>query len=510
VITAAAAWRRTLVASVVITALLIGLFWSTVSTMLTIWLNIETYSHGFLILPISLWLAWRRRDMLLAAAPSPAPWVLLLCLAAGAGWGLSHLLGVQVVEQLALIALWVTALWALLGHRAARLLAFPLLFLFLMVPMGDGLVPPMMDFTADFTVWMLELTGIPVYREGLYFVIPSGNWSVVEACSGVRYLIASVTLGLLYAYLTYRSLWRRALFVLLAILVPILANGVRAYMIVMIGHLSNMQLAVGVDHLIYGWLFFGLVMLLLFWLGNLWVERDTAPVEVPVPTVEQTHAGLGNTVTVLLGAVLVSLAVRAGVNDLAAASLQMRVLQLPPLAGNWQRHDPPRIHWPLQLKDPDQTLQVSYGKGSDEVALVLGVFHQQQQGAEVISSENLVLNRDATGWRITGHDRLLLPLGGDEQSVPVYQLKQQKTYLLGESDQRLLVASWYRLGSRSTANEYIGKWYQGLALLGEGRSDGAFVMLATEDDDEAPERLRTFAREALPELLVRLDASQAR
>jgi len=510
VITAAAAWRRTLVASVVITALLIGLFWSTVSTMLTIWLNIETYSHGFLILPISLWLAWRRRDILLATAPSPAPWVLLLCLATGAGWGLSHLLGVQVVEQLALIALWVTALWALLGHRAARLLAFPLLFLFLMVPMGDGLVPSMMDFTADFTVWMLELTGIPVYREGLYFVIPSGNWSVVEACSGVRYLIASVTLGLLYAYLTYRSLWRRALFVLLAILVPILANGVRAYMIVMIGHLSNMQLAVGVDHLIYGWIFFGLVMLLLFWLGSLWVERDAAPLAVPVPAVEHAHVGLGSTVAVLVGAVLVSLAVRAGVNDLAAASLQMRVLQLPPLAGNWQRHDPPRIQWPLQLKGPDQTLRVGYGKGGDEVALVLGVFHQQQQGAEVVSSENVVLKRDAAGWRITGHARLLLPLEGDEQSVPVYQLKQQQTYLLGESDQRLLVASWYRLGSRSTANEYIGKWYQALALLGEGRSDGAFVMLATEDDAEAPERLRTFAREALPELLVTLDASQAR
>jgi hypothetical protein len=57
--------------------------------------------------------------------------------------------------------------------------------------------------------------------------------------------------------------------------VPVIANGLRAYMIVMIGHLSGMALATGVDHLIYGWLFFGLVMFIMFWIGSYWRE-DTA------------------------------------------------------------------------------------------------------------------------------------------------------------------------------------------------------------------------------------------
>jgi exosortase len=69
----------------------------------------------------------------------------------------------------------------------------------------------------------------------------------VEACSGVRYLISSVTLGCLYAYLTYQSTKKRLLFIAVSIVVPIIANGLRAYMIVMIGHLSGMELATGGD-----------------------------------------------------------------------------------------------------------------------------------------------------------------------------------------------------------------------------------------------------------------------
>ena len=153
---------------------------------------------------------------------------------------------------------------------------FPLGFLFLMVPFGEDFVPFLMEYTASFVVMMLRLTGISVYREGLHFTLTSGNWSVVEACSGIRYLIASITLGLVYAYLNYASVLKRFVFILASILVPILANGLRAYMIVMIGHLSAMKLATGVDHIIYGWLFFGLVMLLLFYIGSFWRDEEVS------------------------------------------------------------------------------------------------------------------------------------------------------------------------------------------------------------------------------------------
>src|SRR5205807_10052913 len=104
---------------------------------------------------------------------------------------------VQVVQQFAFIGMIVSLVVAIAGRHIARALAFPLGFLFMAVPVGEFLILPLMNWTADFTVTALRLTGIPVYREGTFFSIPSGNWSVVEACSGLRYLIASVTVGVL-------------------------------------------------------------------------------------------------------------------------------------------------------------------------------------------------------------------------------------------------------------------------------------------------------------------------
>src|SRR5262249_32061829 len=154
---------------------------------------------------------------------------------------------------------------------------FPLAFLFFAVPIGEFLLPQLMEWTAGFTIAALKLSGIPVFREGQQIAIPSGTWSVVEACSGVRYLIASIVAGALYAYLIYRSPARRLVFIGVSIVVPIVANWVRAYLIVMIGHLSGNVLAAGVDHLIYGWMFFGVVMLIMFWIGSRWREHDTSP-----------------------------------------------------------------------------------------------------------------------------------------------------------------------------------------------------------------------------------------
>src|SRR4029453_12636412 len=103
----------------------------------------------------------------------------------------------------------VLAVPMLLGMEVARAITFPLAFLLFMVPFGEFLLPPLMEGTASVTIAALRLTGVPVYREGLQFVIPSGKWSVVEACSGVRYLIASMVVGVLFASLNSRSLRRR-------------------------------------------------------------------------------------------------------------------------------------------------------------------------------------------------------------------------------------------------------------------------------------------------------------
>ena len=110
--------------------------------------------HGFLILPISLWLIWQKAPDLRRMVPRPAPIIFLLLLGNAVVWLLAVLVGVRVVEQLALVSFLILTIWAIVGHRVAWLLAFPLFFLFFAIPMGEDLVPPLMEFTATFTVKM--------------------------------------------------------------------------------------------------------------------------------------------------------------------------------------------------------------------------------------------------------------------------------------------------------------------------------------------------------------------
>ena len=246
-------------------------FRDTLGAMIAVW-NTESFAHGWIIPPIAAWLIWTRRHDLRRQPVRPFLPALAALLACGLGWLLGRLAGVNTVQQFMLVGMVPSLVALLYGWAFAWAIAFPLLFLLFAVPFGQFLMAPMMELTADFTVAAVRLSGVPIMREGLHFELPTGRWSVVEACSGLRYLLAAVPLACIYAYQSYRSWRTRALFVLTVILVAIVANWVRAYMIVMIGHLSGMTLAVGVDHLIYGWVFFGVVMGLSFWVGSFWQD----------------------------------------------------------------------------------------------------------------------------------------------------------------------------------------------------------------------------------------------
>ncbi len=244
------------------------IFRETFASLISVWFQSGTFNHCVLIGPISLFLIWQRREELgrvekrVSVLGFAAVFVLSLM------WYVARSVNIQVGEHLAVVLLFPAAALAFLGTEASKTLAFPLAFLLFAVPFGEGLIPILMNFTADFTVHALRVTGIPVAREGFYFSIPSGDFEIAKACSGIRYLIACSSMGVLFAFLTYVSYLKRALFILVSIIAPIIANGIRAYMIVMIADLSGMRLAVGVDHLIYGWLLFAVLIGVLFWGGS--------------------------------------------------------------------------------------------------------------------------------------------------------------------------------------------------------------------------------------------------
>ena len=475
-------------------------------SMVSIWQRSDTYAHGYLIVPISLWLIWTKRAVLAEHAIKPVLWISLFLVPGGMVWLLAHLTDVQVMQQLAMVGILIVGIWAIVGHSIARIIAFPLGFLFLAVPMGEDLVPPMMDFTAVSTVWLIKLTGIPVYREGLYFTLPSGNWSVVEACSGVRYIIASLTLGLLYAHLTYRSLGRQLLFVLASLVVPILANTARAYIIVMLGHLSDMTIATGVDHLIYGWVFFGLVMLLLFWVGSLWREDD----QLPAREANVTASRSSNSSSTIGGFIAVWLFtfVLAGFWPLFGQAIEQpfetgsRVtLQVPPAVGGWvmEVNSP----WPWQPVEAGQDAQLvaAYRRGDDHVALYLQQYLQQRQGAELVSGKPGQFVDEDQSWRIVARGSKRARVGAGE--VTVEQL------MLGHGATQLQLWNWYRIGDHYTANPYLAKWYEALNAITFGRRDAARIIVAAQvgPQTDTQELLQTFVSEHLPGIEFALDSA---
>ncbi|MEQ9462270.1 MAG: exosortase A [Haliea sp.] len=489
--------------------LVLGIFHQTVQDMVRVWTVSETFAHGFLIVPISLWLVWRRRQELATAVARPQPWALGLTAGGGLAWLLGYMVDVNVVQQLALVGILITGMWALIGTSLARQVMFPLGFLLLAVPMGEELVPPLMLLTADTTELLVRASGIPVFREGMYLTLPTGHWSVVEACSGVRYLIASFTLGLVYAYLTYRSLWRRLAFVLAAILLPIVANSLRAYGIVMIGHLSGMELAVGVDHLIYGWVFFGVVMFLLFWVGGFWQEPEQPLPAAPTVDVGAVHGGSSGAARVVSVMVL-ALAVSALGPTAAGALLRgeepsaTAALAQPAQAFGWSITTTPGWDWLPRHADADRTLAAYYEDAEGTVGLYLHQHLWQSPGAELVQSgDSGMPNPD--NWRVRARAEVPVLLGG---AAPL----QVREVTVQSAQQRLLVWSWYRVGGEYTANPYLAKLLEARQQILEGQREGARLFVATsvaeESSEQARQRLQGFVdqhRVAIEQALERRD-----
>jgi exosortase A len=480
----------------------IALFHETAWSLVEIWQRSQTYMHGYIIAPISLWLVWARREALYGLPLRPMFTVQVLLLFGGFIWLLARLIDVNVVQQLAFVGLLIVGIWSLVGSAIARIIAFPLGFLFFSVPVGDGLVPYMMEFTATSTVALIQMTGVPVYREGMFFSLPSGNWSVVYACSGVRYLIASVTLGVLYAYLTYRSLVRRILFILLSIVVPVLANSVRAYIIVMLGHLSDMKLATGVDHLLYGWVFFGVVMFILFWLGSFWREDiDDSPAgERPLQGPVQPIAASARPRLALLTALVATgiwPALFTAVSHTTQAPVADPLVSPQPGIG-WQSVADSPWDWSPVSGSPDRASVQFYAAGEQVVGLYVFQYFQQEEGAELIRGLDLFLEKEER-WRITFRGRESVNLASDSVTV-------DRVNLVG-GDRELFVWSWYRIGEHYTADRYEAKIWELIELLTFSKRGSVHILLATDavDAGEGQEILQAFISEHLTVIEAALD-----
>ena len=299
----AAALRSALLALALGTLALGLLFQVEVVSAVRVWSTSTAFTHCFLVVPIAAWLAWERRQAATGLAPRPLPWVALAALPLGLAWLAAERIGVMEGRQLAAMGLLQVLAFGVVGWRLWRAMAVPLLYLVFLVPSGAFLTPALQAFTARFIEVGLGLAGIPHYADALIIEIAAGTFYVAEACAGLRFLIAAIAFGVLYACVLYRSPWRRAGFIAASIVVPVVANGFRALGIVVLGHLQGSAEAAAVDHVLYGWLFFSIVLLLLILVG-LPFREDAAPVPAPPPQAPRPGAPPGAAPRAAPGALL--------------------------------------------------------------------------------------------------------------------------------------------------------------------------------------------------------------
>lgn len=475
-------WTVALAAISVSICGLLAVFWGTVSQMVETWYVSATFNHGFLIVPICLWLLWERHEALVLYVPKPDFRGLALVSICAAGWVVSNAAGVNSGKEFALVGMIQTTVFTIVGWRLFRAMFFPMAFLLFAVPFGDFLIPSLQDLTAAMVVEGLGWVGIPVYLDGVFLSIPSGNFEVAEACSGVRFLIATIALGVLFANLSFRSVSRRFVIVLLSILVPIVANGIRAFGIVYIAHISDHKIAVGVDHLIYGWIFFAIVTVVLLAIGMTFRETD-GDNEIYMPAPRDRVAGRFSRAPGLFSAALAAVAVAILAPLYSDAMLSRgitalsRPLDAPAVGDGWTTAPEITTDWRPHFAGADGELMRTYRKDGREVHLYLAYYTHQRQGAELINSANSFV--DGHRWQRASSGTASTEVGG-------HPLEVKATRLLGRGGAGRLVWEWYWIGDRFTSDRYIAKLYEAAAkLFGTTQSAAAIIVAADFHDNPA-------------------------
>jgi exosortase A len=467
--------------------LLLACYWSTVMSLLWVWEHDGTYQYAFLIPPLSLWIAFELRHEVRALPPTPSAWGVLAVAGLVFVWYVGHLLDINLPQHFALVALFPALVLACWGWRALWVLAFPLGYLVVFaVPWGDGLVGPLQDITAHFAVRALDLTGTPVLLNGREITTPAAVWMVADACSGVKFFIACGALGCLYAYLMFQRWRKRVVFVALAAVVPIIANGLRVYFTILIGDTWGLHYATGLDHLIFGWQFFGTVLVLLLLGGWFFRDRPVRRERQPASTLVPARARLAVWPVVLV--LLVAGPVIASRLSSAVPVLQLQVVA--PTVPGWSGPLAATDGWRPAFTGAAGEAKAAYrADGNGEL---VDLFHavytgKPRRGHTLITFENRLYD-PAQSHVLSSAGRTVEMVDG--RSVTAGELR------LSDGADARLVWHWYCVGSRCTRSATLTKLLQAWDVLRGKSSPSSVWALSTTvghgGAEQARARLRAF------------------
>jgi exosortase A len=429
-----------------------------------------------------MYLIWGSRERLRSLTLTPTFWAVPVLLLLSFGWLLGHLAAIGVVQQFCFVAMVIAGIWGVAGTAAARSLLMPLAFLLFAVPFGEAFVPKLQDFSAWFAVKALDLCRVPVMLEGRFISVPTGKWEVAEACSGIRYLTSSLAVGFLFAGLMYRTWSRRIGFFLASAVVPILANAVRVFGIVFLAYVSGNRIAVGVDHIIYGWIFFTLVLMSLLAVGGWWREKPdkqtdgrscaTSADENGHFRADRQRSAASSVAFACCSLLAVGLApvatkfIWAPVHQRAPLDLLSPAASLPVRSTSTDG-----IGWKPGFFEPNTELAQTYEVQTQPVRLYIAYYAPGQRDAKLVSSTNVLFDR--TIWSRTGEEDIDAAIDG--QRFRIHET------LIRSTQRSLVVWSWYWVDGKYTSSDVLAKLLLVKARFLRDRRGAAIIAMASED-----------------------------
>src|SRR5215469_15962461 len=372
-----------------------AVYWPSTAVLAEQWTDFRnlTYTHGWLILIVCVALIVGRRDEL-AAAPA-RPWPLALAALGGGifAWLICYRASIQDLHITIFPALFWLAAAAAWGWPVARLLIFPVAFFYFALPSWSQLSNPLQDLTVVAMKGVLSVTGPPARIHGSFIHIPNGSFEVQEGCSGLHYLIVGLAVAALNGELRHDSARNRAIQLAFMVLLALLANWVRVYVIIQAGYLTDMHSSLLRNHYWFGWGVFAVALVIFFYItAKLIPESARAgppppPVAIAAPR-RADAAGMGLVVAILVA--------------LPALSLLLRSLHPPAPMPEALGADPPTawvmapvdIHssWQPRFNGADQQRRLALANSSGAtVEVYTVVYRNQRQGAELIGSGSTVI-----------------------------------------------------------------------------------------------------------------------
>jgi exosortase len=289
------AWLGSIAAAILAFALC---YWNVLTKLVHDWAHDDNYSHGFLIVPLALYFVWERRARL-AAVAHRLNWVGLVLVIGSLGMLVAGTLGAELfVSRVSIIFLIAGTVLFTAGFDALRVLAFPIAFLFLMVPppaiIFNQIAFPLQLLASRFGEATLQALSIPVLREGNVITLANTSLEVAEACSGIRSLISLLTLGIVYGYFVDPRISVRTMIALSTIPIAIVANGIRVAGTGVAAHYYGNEAAEGFFHTFSGWIVFIVAFALLYLVATIIIKVapsriDATPTSTPPLTSEMVR-----------------------------------------------------------------------------------------------------------------------------------------------------------------------------------------------------------------------------